>query len=161
MTTITHDAGDSGATTADPARSAARTASLLNLTRGMSDADLAVLEDLGAWQLVAKGDHLVVKGQEGDALFGVILGSIVVKSDDGRLVSVMGAGDTFGEIAFLTGGCRTADVLAQSDAQLLRLPGDAVRALADTHPAIAARLYANLAREMATRLAATTEMALL
>ena len=40
----------------------------------------------------------------------------------------MSAGDFFGEIAALTGSPRTADVIADSDATLLEVPADALRA---------------------------------
>lgn len=133
----------------------------LNLAAGLDEGGLAVLSALSARQFVAKGDCVVSQGAEDDALYGVLSGSIVVKSADGRLVSVLGEADTFGEIGFLTGCPRTADVFAQSDAILLRLPGPGVRALLDDQPAIAARLYANVAQELATRLTTTTEMALL
>lgn len=133
----------------------------LNLAAGLDENGLAVLSALGARQFVAKGDCVVSKGAEDDALYGVLSGSIVVKSADGRLVSVLGEADSFGEIGFLTGCPRTADVVAQSDAILLRLPGPEVRALLDEQPAIAARLYANVAQELAARLTTTTEMALL
>ena len=134
---------------------------ILNLAAGLDEDGLAVLGTLGARQFVAKGDCVVSKGADDDALYGVLSGSIVVKSADGRLVSVLGQADSFGEIGFLTGCPRTADVFAQSDAILLRLPGPGVRALLDDQPAIAARLYANVARELAARLTTTTEMALL
>lgn len=139
----------------------AESASRLNLAEGMDAAAVALLEALGVRQVVAKGDSVVLTGDEDDAIYGVLDGAIMVKADDGRLVSILGAGDTFGEIGFLTRSRRTADVVAHSDAQLLRLPGDALRGLIDSEPAIAARFYANLAREMAPRLATTTKMALL
>ena len=40
----------------------------------------------------------------------------------------MAAGDFFGEIAALTGSARTADVVADTDATLLEVPADTLRA---------------------------------
>ena len=142
-------------TTADPAIAG------LNLAQGLNAEGVAALETLGTRQQVVKGDEVVMKGDDGEALYAVLSGSIIVKAGDGRLVSVMGPGDTFGEIGFLTGSRRTANVVAQSDAELLRLPGEAVRSLVSERPEIAAFVYSNLARELAKRLTTTTQMALL
>ena len=45
-----------------------------------------------------------------------------------RGLSTMAPGDFFGEIAALTGSARTADVVADTDATLLEVPAEALRA---------------------------------
>jgi len=133
----------------------------LNLAASLDDSGIAVLAGIGERHRVGRGEPVVAKGEEGDSLYGVLCGTVIVTAQDGRLVSVMGPGDTLGEIRFLTGSPRTADAVAQSDAELLRLPGEAVRTLIGSHPEIAAPLYANIAQELARRLTTTTQMALL
>jgi CRP-like cAMP-binding protein len=43
------------------------------------------------------------------------------------VLSVMGTGDVFGEIAALTGSARTADVVATEASTLLEVPAEALR----------------------------------
>ena len=72
------------------------------------------------------GQTLFVKGDPGDALYGVRRGQIRIETGTSageRLtIEVFGAGDLFGEIAVLDGRPRTADAVAQEDAELFVLP---------------------------------------
>ena len=81
------------------------------------------------------GQTLFVKGDPGDALYGVRRGQIRIEtgtSGGERLtIEVFGPGDLFGEIAVLDGRPRTADAVAQEDAELFVLPrGDFLNTLA-------------------------------
>jgi CRP/FNR family transcriptional regulator, cyclic AMP receptor protein len=80
------------------------------------------------------GQTLFVKGDPGDALYGVRRGQIRIETGTSageRLtIEVFGAGDLFGEIAVLDGRPRTADAIAQEDAELFVLPrGDFLKTL--------------------------------
>lgn len=72
------------------------------------------------------GQTLFTKGEPGDALYGVRRGQIRIETGTAageRLtIEVFGAGDLFGEIAVLDGRPRTADAVAQEDAELFVLP---------------------------------------
>jgi CRP/FNR family transcriptional regulator, cyclic AMP receptor protein len=72
------------------------------------------------------GQTLFVKGDPGDALYGVRRGQIRIETGTSageRLtIEVFGAGDLFGEIAVLDGRPRSADAIAQEDAELFVLP---------------------------------------
>ncbi len=72
------------------------------------------------------GQTLFVKGDPGDALYGVRRGQIRIEmgtpSGERLTIEVFGAGDLFGEIAVLDGRPRTADAIAQEDAELFVLP---------------------------------------
>ena len=74
-----------------------------------------------------------------------------------KTLAVLGAGDTFGEIGFLTAGERTADIVGRSEGEALVLSSDFVDLFMRDEPAIAAKVSLNLARELAGRLAFATE----
>jgi CRP-like cAMP-binding protein len=80
---------------------------------------------------VPSGTQIVEHGDIASSAYFILDGSAAagIPTGDGyRGLSTMGAGDFFGEIAALTGSARTADVIADSDATLLEVPAEALRA---------------------------------
>jgi CRP-like cAMP-binding protein len=72
------------------------------------------------------------------------------------------AGVTFGEIAFLDGDPRSADVWSDEDSETYLLSPDEYAALQKTAPEIAVKLVRNIALEMSERLRIrTTEVRVL
>ena len=69
-----------------------------------------------------RGATIFCKGDPGDSVFGVISGTvkISVSSAEGRsaILNLIGAGDTFGEIAVLSGQGRTADATANTNCEI-------------------------------------------
>jgi CRP-like cAMP-binding protein len=86
----------------------------------------------------AAGDQIVAKGDPGDSMMAVLNGrvSIGVPSLDGRQVvlSVLRAGDVFGEIALLDGKERTADATALTDCEILIVPRRSLWSLLERRP---------------------------
>lgn len=72
---------------------------------------------------VAEGDTVFRQGDEGDDYFVVGSGEVDVLGD-GQLVTTLGAGEGFGEIALLRRTPRTATVLARSDLTLRALASE-------------------------------------
>lgn len=68
------------------------------------------------------GETLFLKGDPGDALYGVRRGQIAITTttDSGRqlTLNILGPGDVFGEIALLDGHPRSADALASGPVEL-------------------------------------------
>jgi MFS family permease len=82
----------------------------------------------------APGEAIVRAGDPGDSTFFVLGGRAVAGiPDEGgyRALSAMGPGDFFGEIAALTGGPRTANVIADEETDLLEVPGSTLKSLMD------------------------------
>ncbi len=106
---------------------------------------------------LAAGEAVFRRGDPGDAVYLVTRGSVsIVAPGDGdrpptRYAS-LSPGTLFGEAAVLDGGGRTADAVADSDTELLRLDASALLDLAATHPELGTRLYRNMARYLAQRL---------
>jgi MFS family permease len=79
---------------------------------------------------VAGGSRLVSRGEQATTAAFILEGSAAAglpDADGYRILSVMGPGDVFGEIAAITGSARTADVVAIEPTTLLEVPGQALR----------------------------------
>ncbi len=72
-----------------------------------------------------EGETLFVKGDKGDALYGIRRGQIRIEtgtaSGDTLTLNVLGPGDLFGEIALFDGQARTADAVASEPSELFVL----------------------------------------
>ena len=80
------------------------------------------------------GDTVIRQGEEGDYFYVVVKGSCRVVREtplnkDGIKLAELGVGDTFGEEALIAGAKRNANVVASTDATLMRLAKDDFRTL--------------------------------
>lgn len=97
-----------------------------NLFSSLSVAEAAVL---GTWmerRVAASGQVILHEGEAGDSLYLIEAGQVDVhtsqRNGGQRVLTTLGPGDYFGEIALITGGEQTADVVAVATTTLLRLP---------------------------------------
>jgi signal-transduction protein with cAMP-binding, CBS, and nucleotidyltransferase domain len=99
-----------------------------DLFAGLSVGEAAVLGTLLQHQQAAPGDAIIRQGDPGDALYLIETGRVEVRRQlpDGRAVvlAILGPGDYVGEIALITGGEHSAEVVALDDVRLLRLSSD-------------------------------------
>ena len=100
----------------------------------------------------AMGDRIVKKGNTAKNMY-IILSGIVEVRDDERRLAFLTAGDVFGEMAFLTGAPRVADVNAMTDdVRVLSLSESELRKTIEQHPEIAAKMLLNIAKMLCARL---------
>ena len=108
-----------------------------------------------------KGDVIVAEGDEGKEMFVVLTGSVTVRKAqaDGSVkdLSALGEGELFGEVAPLTHGKRTADVVALEHSRLLILSWAHIERLSKLFPFISFRLFRNFTGILSRRLAKTSE----
>jgi NTE family protein len=102
-------------------------------------------------ETVARGTRLIAEGSSADEMYLVETGRFTVERD-GVLLAEIGAGSVIGEIAFLTGRARTADVIAARRSVVLRIDRRAYDLLCATTPG----LQQAIASELAGRLAETS-----
>jgi CRP/FNR family transcriptional regulator, cyclic AMP receptor protein len=94
-----------------------------------------------------KGEAVITEGSPGSELFVVLDGKVKIVRNH-RTIARMSAGDVVGEISVLDPGPRTADVIAETPARCLRLPGPEFRAAVRAGPALAGSLLQALGRRL-------------
>ena len=104
---------------------------------------LAVIHSLRLHSF-APGQVLVSEGEPGDSLFVLASGDarVFIEAPDRhhREVRRLEAGDIFGEISLLTGGPRSATVVAATDCEVLELDRAAVLGIAARHASVRATI---------------------
>ncbi|MDH3234049.1 MAG: cyclic nucleotide-binding domain-containing protein [Alphaproteobacteria bacterium] len=105
------------------------------------------------------GNRIVEEGEHDRTIFAILKGVAEVRPKGGEAsaLAVLGAGDTFGEIGFLTAAQRTADIVARTEGEALVLSAEFLDIFMRDEPTIAAKISLNLARELAGRLALASE----
>jgi hypothetical protein len=129
------------------------------LLRGLSLRQARVFALLSEIRELRAGEALIREGDPGRDLFLVIQGELSawVDRDGARLeLSRMTRGDVIGEVGMFARR-RSANVDATTDAKLLCFDDADLERLTRRYPRIATRIYANLSRAQATRLARATE----
>lgn len=117
----------------------------------LSPAELAELAFVADILTVAEGERILRFGDPGDAWFLLMYGTAIV-SRNGVPLDTLAPGDCFGELAVLDGEHRTADVTAESDVVLVRVPREAFEALLQAGSLAAYKLVLGLTRLVARRL---------
>ncbi len=109
----------------------------------------------------AKDDQVIREGDVGKEMFVILEGSLEAQKQDEdgsvRHLRVMNVGDLCGEVGPLSGGVRTADVVALEDTRLLVLSWERIDRLTRRFPLLAFRLFRNLTRIVGARLRQTSE----
>jgi CPA1 family monovalent cation:H+ antiporter len=83
-------------------------------------------------QFATPRERLIRRGDRGDAAYFIASGAVEVQAPSHSVR--LGRGDVFGEIALMTGGRRSADVVALGYCQLLSLGAHDFKALMEQHP---------------------------
>ena len=111
----------------------------------------------------AREEQIIHEGDIGKEMFVILEGSVEAqkRNADGsvRHLRVMKVGDLCGEVGPLSGGQRTADVIALEDTQLLVLSWERIDRLTRLFPVLAFRLFRNLTQIIGARLRQTSEYA--
>ncbi len=99
---------------------------------------------------VATGDFVVRQGDESQDFYLVVDGQLEVQVD-GQRVHSLGAGASFGEIALVSGGPRSASVLARQPSRLFRISRDGFYDLGQKDQATAVKMLWSIAQSLALR----------
>jgi hypothetical protein len=105
------------------------------------------------------GDRIITQGETRQEFYTLLTGQAEVSLEvQGRrkVLATLDAGETFGEMAFLADCCRSADVFALADGELLVHDARRLAVLEQRNPGLATKLFRNLARVLAFRLLQTS-----
>ena len=116
-------------------------------------AALAEIEADAEWVSLSGGETLFRRGDPGDAAYIVISGRLRVVDDAAgeRALSEVGAGETLGEMALLSGEGRSATVFAVRDSLLAKLSAEAFNRLVERHPRVLRRIAGFLVERLRRR----------
>lgn len=116
------------------------------------ETDLIALARLVRERRESRGSMILSQGDRGDALFLIRSGQVKVSvvAEDGRevILSVLGAGSFFGELALLDDEPRSAHVIAMEDTVLLQLHREDFRNRLKLSPELSVSLLRELSRRL-------------
>ena len=120
------------------------------LFSGLSDRELRSLAHRAEQVSLADGTTIVTEGASGQEFFVLLSGAAnVIKR--GRTVSTLGPGDSFGELALITGRPRSATVTTTAPSELMVLMRRDFIALLDDFPRMTRKMLTALAAWVAER----------
>lgn len=123
----------------------------------LSDEDLVRFLSFMEVQTARQWAPIVHQGDHGDAMFFVLDGEVrvrlIISGKESTLVT-LGPGDFFGEVALFDQGPRSADVVANSDAVLLKISQDAFTRLSEAAPDLAAPFLLGIGKTLTARIRA-------
>jgi glutaminase len=130
----------------------------LDLLKGLSAEDYRLIEPIVRPLVFEKGEVIIREGAEAKLFFVVARGTVSVQirvqGQNGRKkrVASIGPGLSFGEMALLDGGKRSADIVADEKVICYGLAVDQLAELAAEHPNIMITILRNLTHDFSERL---------
>ncbi len=122
------------------------------LFRQVPEADLVAFAQLVRGRRQSRGSMILSQGDRGDALFLIRSGQVKVSvvAEDGRevILSVLGPGSFFGEMALLDDEPRSAHVIAMEDTELLQLHREDFQNRLKRSPELAVSLLRELSQRL-------------
>ena len=124
----------------------------IELFSELSEDELKEVSALAQTRTVTRDTTIFNEGDTADAIFVVVNGrvKIVTTSTDGKefILTVLGAGQVFGEMALIEEATRSASVVTISDVELLVISRKDFDHLLHTSPGISRKLMAILSRRL-------------
>ena len=102
----------------------------------------------------SSGEAVVRVGEDSSTMYVILAGKVEVsigEGDDRVHLAELGMGEVFGEMAFMSGAKRTADVTALKRTRLLSVDPTSLEKLQRFSPYLAARVYRNVSRIVCER----------
>jgi glutaminase len=133
----------------------------LDIFKGLSGQECRMLERIVQPLHFEKGDMIIREGDPAKLFFVIARGTVsvflTVGGERKKRVACIGPGLSFGEMALLDGGNRSADVVADERVICYGLSVERVRELAAEHPNIMIVILGNLTRDFSARLRRANE----
>jgi CRP/FNR family cyclic AMP-dependent transcriptional regulator len=123
----------------------------VNFFTGLNTEQLAALEQSGDKRQYKKGSIILGKDDTTDYLFVLVRGNVnAYIEEDGKriIVNSIGAGESFGELAMLSGEPRSANIVATENCEVLVLQKTAIDSLMQDSPQFSKNLVQMLAKKV-------------
>lgn len=129
----------------------------VNLFRGLDDNQLARVARITHAESFAAGETIFQQEEEGDKMYIIGSGQVEIKVNNGsgdlNTVLILGQGQSFGEMALLDQGTRSATVVAaQPDTTLYGLSGADFRDLCQSDTATGYIMMRNIALDLSFKI---------
>ncbi len=128
----------------------------IDILQGLEREDYHVLEEILSSLRYKEGEQIIREGDEANALFVIASGSasisLMLPNGRRKRLAAVGPGFSFGEMALVEGGKRTADVFADETTVCYVFSIDQLNALQESHPRIPMTILGNLVRSVSKRL---------
>ncbi|THF64365.1 Crp/Fnr family transcriptional regulator [Pseudothauera rhizosphaerae] len=122
------------------------------LFQGLSEEVLAAVAHCSMMRRFPRGQAVVLAGDRSDFVYFVLTGSlkVVVSDEDGRevILSILGQGELFGEMAIFGEQPRSASVVAVTPSDLVMIPKQDFRQIMKDNFDVAWRIMCNLAERL-------------
>ncbi|MCI0399702.1 MAG: serine/threonine-protein kinase [Gammaproteobacteria bacterium] len=92
----------------------------LEFFKGFPDTEIWEILRASAWLEYRHGQEIIVEGDIDDSFYIIVFGSVVVMKGNKR-IRILGDGDCFGEMGYLTKSKRTATIVAEGETSLLKI----------------------------------------
>jgi hypothetical protein len=129
----------------------------VKILAGLSDAQLQQFLDLMEAREAHQWEEIVKEGSPGDAMYLLLEGEVRVRltiAGKESILATLCAGEFFGEVALFDHGPRSADVVANTDCLLLKIPTPAFQKLVQEAPQLAAPFLHAIGRTLIARIRA-------
>jgi hypothetical protein len=129
----------------------------IKILAGLSDSQIErfvtfmEIEKVPQWKVVVK------QGEHGDTMYLILEGELrvrVLAADKETTMATLSVGDFFGDISLFDRGPRSADVVANTDATLLKISSSAFDKLAKEAPDVATPFLVAIGRTLSARIRA-------
>ena len=119
-----------------------------NLLREFDDHDRASLAELLEETSVAAGRRIFSEGNESDGLVFVTSGTVKLANSRTDTFEMLEGGCSLGALSLISVGPREASAFAETPCEVLSLPRNAYRRLAEDYPRTACRLLEAILEEL-------------
>jgi hypothetical protein len=129
----------------------------IKILGGMSDDQLERFAQFMEAEKVPQWSVVVKQGDYGDSMYFILEGELRVRLDvmgKETILATLAPGEFFGDIALFDHGPRSADVVANTDAVVVKLSAAAVEQLAKDAPDLATRFLQAIGKTLTARIRA-------
>ncbi len=129
----------------------------IRILAGLTDAQIERFARFTELHSVPQCSEIVKQGSPGDSMYLVLEGEVRVRlmiAGKESLLATLGAGEFFGEVALFDHGPRSADVVANRDCLLLKIPAGAFQRFLGEAPEPAASFLIGMCKTLIARIRA-------